>query len=120
MVAPPGEGFEPVGRRLPAEATLRISLFWRMAHSVDRNYTVFVHAVNQDGDVVAQHDGWPADAHRPTSVLPAGTEFRDVHYLSLPPDPPDDLALRVGIYDEEGGRLLTDEGQGFVSLPLVP
>lgn len=119
-IAPSGADFGPVGERLPGESTLRVSLFWHMDRSVDRNYTVFVHVLDRDGNLLAQHDSWPADAHRPTSVLSAGTEFRDVHYLNLTIDlPNDELIVRVGVYDEEGNLLLTEEGQDSVALAFV-
>ena len=118
-LAPPGGDFGPVGDGFPGESTLRVSLFWRMCRSVDRNYTVFVHALDGQGNLVAQHDSWPADAHRPTSVLSAGTKFRDVHYLDLPSELPNELIVRVGVYDEEGNLLLTEEGQDSVTLGLV-
>jgi uncharacterized membrane protein len=117
-VAPPGEAFGPAPAELPPGATVRLSLFWRVDQSPEQNYTVFVHALNDDAQLVAQHDSWPADAHRPTSVLPPGTVFRDVHYLTLPRTASDGIVLHVGLYDGDGDRLLTEEGEEFVTLTL--
>jgi hypothetical protein len=103
---------------LPAASTLRLSLFWRVDQSIEQNHTVFVHALSQNGQLLAQHDSWPADAHRPTSVLPTGTVFRDVHYLTLSHPAGRDVLLHVGLYDGEGERLLTREGQEVVTLSL--
>jgi hypothetical protein len=116
--APPEEAFGPVPRELPAGSTLRLSLFWRVDQSVEQNYTVFVHALDHDAQLLAQHDSWPADAHRPTSVLPAGTVFRDVHYLTFSQPVSDQMVLRTGLYDADGDRLLTQEGDEFVTLRL--
>jgi uncharacterized membrane protein len=117
--APPGEAFrpEPDGA-LPAGSTMRVSLFWRVDETADRNYTVFVHAVGPGGQLLAQHDSWPADAHRPTSVLPSGTVFRDVHYLTLSEAVSGEMTLHVGLYDAEGTRLLTREGEDSAILSL--
>lgn len=118
-VAPPGEPFRPLsGEPLPTGSTMRVSLFWRVDETADRNYTVFVHALSGDGQLLAQHDSWPADAHRPTSVLPPETVFRDVHYLTLPQGASGEVTLRVGLYDEEGTRLLTGEGRDSAVLPV--
>jgi uncharacterized membrane protein len=114
--APPGEAFAPLSGTLPAGSTLRVSLFWRVDESADRNYTVFVHALSGNGQLLAQHDSWPADAHRPTSVLPSETVFRDVHYLTLPQGASREVTLRVGLYDEEGTRLPIEEGRDFAIL----
>jgi hypothetical protein len=116
-VAPPGEPFGPLpDGPLPAGSTMRVSLFWRVDETADRNYTVFVHALNGDGQLLAQHDSWPADAHRPTSVLPPETVFRDVHYLTFPQGASGEVTLRVGLYNEEGTRLPTGEGRDFAIL----
>ncbi|MEA3374832.1 MAG: DUF2079 domain-containing protein [Chloroflexota bacterium] len=68
--------------------------------------------------LLAQHDSWPADAHRPTSVLPPGTVVRDVHYLTVPQAISGEVVARVGLYDEQGTHLTTQEGQEFVDLSL--
>ena len=95
-----------------------MSLFWRVEQSVGQNYSVFVHLLSPDGRLLAQHDDWPADAHRPTSVLPPGTVVRDVHYLDVPEETLD-AVLRVGLYEGiTGDRLLLQDGQETVTLPL--
>jgi len=117
-LARPGEAFGPLPTEVPAASTLRVSLFWRVDEPVGRNYTVFVHALDENGAVLDQHDSWPADSHRPTSVLTTGTVFRDVHYLTLPHRVPNGLTLRVGLYDGEETPLLTHEDHAFVTLSV--
>jgi len=116
---------EPYGQIptiVPAGSNLRISLYWQVQQAMESNYTVFVHAVTPDDRTLAQHDGWPADAHRPTSVLPSGTTFRDVHYLTLNEDiAAADLALRLGLYASDPAiPIPTQSGAGFVLLPMFP
>ena len=58
-----------------------------------------------DGRLLGQHDSWPAEAHRPTAVLPRGMTLRDVHYLTLSQAVASDaLRLRVVL---RSGELLT-------------
>ncbi len=116
--APPGEAFGSISEQLPAGSTVRLSLFWQVDQPTEENYTVFVHALTQDAHLLAQHDGWPANAHRPTSVLPGGTVFRDIHYLTFPQATPSDVVLHVGLYDSKGDRLLTQGDQTSVTFPL--
>lgn len=113
-----GKAFGPVPNALPAGSSLRVSLFWLVDQSMEQNYTVFVHALDGEGSLLAQHDSWPADAHRPTSVLPPGTVFRDVHYLSFPQSISDGLLLQVGLYDHEGSRLSTESGRDHFALNI--
>lgn len=122
--APPGEPFTPAEAlgetSLPAGSTLRVELYWEVLNEMDQNYTVFVHALSPDSRMLGQHDSWPADAHRPTAVLPAGEVFRDAHYLSLnEPAALSDITLRVGLYDSLSGETLEHaEQQDFMELPV--
>jgi hypothetical protein len=119
VAAGPADGaFGPVPDALPAASTVRLSLFWRVDQPIEQNHTVFVHAFSHDGHLLAQHDSWPADAHRPTSVLPTGTVFRDVHYLAFSQPAHQDVLLHVGLYDGEGERLVTREGREVVTVSL--
>jgi uncharacterized membrane protein len=119
--APPGEAFGPIAGELPAGTTVRLSLFWRVDQSMGQNYTVFVHLLSEDGRLLAQHDAWPADAHRPTSVLSPGDVVRDVHYLTIPEKVSATAVVRVGLYESiSDTRLLLQDGQEAVTLSIWP
>jgi hypothetical protein len=79
---------------------LELTLYWRAQAPMDRDYTIFVHLVDSDGQLVAQHDGQPWwEASLPTSTWDPGEELQDRHVLTLPPDtPPGSYSLRVGAY----------------------
>lgn len=118
--ARPGEEYLPEMRELPPGSNLRVMLFWQVLEETDRNLTAFVHAVGPDGRLLAQHDSWPADAHRPTSVLRRGEKVRDVHYLALNETAAlPELTLRIGLYQSDTGEPVpTREGQPFIEVPL--
>jgi hypothetical protein len=119
--APPREAFESIAGELPTGTTVRLSLFWRVDQPIGQNYTVFVHLLSEDGRMLAQHDAWPADAHRPTSVLLPGDVVRDVHYLTIPETIPATAVVRVGLYEGITDRhLLLQDGQEVVTLSLRP
>ena len=87
-----------------------VRLYWQAMTDQDVNYTVFVHLVGQDGQVVSQHDGMPDGGFYPTSAWEPGEVVVDEHQIDLPEDmPPGDYRLLVGLY-----RLETDE-----RLPLL-
>lgn len=120
--AQPGEAFGSDLQELPAGTTLRVELYWDVLSEMDTNYTVFVHALAADERAIAQHDSWPADTHRPTSVLPVGEKVRDVHYLTLSePVTMDDLTLRIGLYESNSGESLLDsQERPFIVVPATP
>jgi hypothetical protein len=82
--------------------TLCVELNWRALKQPDGNYTVFVHLVDPNGQVVAQTDMQPQGGFAPTSQWAAGTPQIDRHGLILS----DNLAagkytLRLGLYRSE-------------------
>lgn len=105
----------------PEEAAARVELFWRVEQATDRNYSVAVHVINSQAQVLAQGDSWPADGQRPTSTLAPGALIRDIHDLSWPgPVSPSELALRIGLYDSQTQEsLLLHDGQALIVVPLV-
>ena len=83
-----------------AGGDLEVTLYWRALAPMDRDYTVFVHLVGPDGQLVAQHDGEPWwEVSLPTSTWGPGEELRDQHLLKLPPDlGPGIYSLQAGVY----------------------
>jgi hypothetical protein len=92
---------------------LTVALQWRSIRVANADYTVFVHLLDNAGQVITQHDGQPQGGAYPTSVWDAGEVVTDEHPLSLPPDlPPGAYSLRVGLYLLESGQRLRLAGGG--------
>ena len=63
-----------------------------------QNATVFVHALNENDELVAQSDGQPVQNIYPLTHWPPGVIIADVHQFNWPVD--GRLAqLAVGLYD---------------------
>ncbi len=102
------------------EGMLGVVLYWRGIEPPTADYTVFVHLVDANGQVVAQHDGQPQGGAYPSSVWDTDEVVRDEHVLLLPSDLSDgDYFLRVGLYLLESGERLPVDGDGD-SLELGP
>ncbi|MBE2221927.1 MAG: hypothetical protein IAF02_10320, partial [Anaerolineae bacterium] len=100
-------GFDAPGNLVPAQ-TYPITLFWEALQPDGVDYTVFVHLVDSQGQVVAQADSPPQNNRFPTSIWAKNEQIVDVHTLVLP----EDLAsgfydLFVGLYDPNTGQRLT-------------
>jgi mannosyltransferase len=79
---------------------LRITLYWQARVEMDIPYTVFVHLLGPDGQVVAGHDGEPASGTRPTTGWVPGEYITDTHEVQIPGDlPPGQYIIEVGLYD---------------------
>jgi hypothetical protein len=71
---------------------------------VDRDYTVFVHLLDGEGEKAAQRDSQPCDGGCPTSTWQAGQIYLDRHPLDLPADArPGPYRLAIGLYLVDSG-----------------
>jgi uncharacterized membrane protein len=94
-----------------------VDLWWKNTSVLDENYTVFVHLVNQAGEIVAQHDHIAgADAY-PTSQWREGTLLRDRFFLDVPGNVCEDCVLHIGLYTDEN-RLLLRNGQDTIVIEI--
>ena len=62
---------------------MEITLVWEARAEVRDDYTVFVHLMSPQGELVAQNDRPPA---LPTAMWVPGTPVRDTRRIELPPD----------------------------------
>ncbi len=80
--------------------TLRLILHWQAVSEMDIPYTVFVHLLGPDGQVVAGRDSQPVSGTRPTTGWVPGEYIADPHEMPLPSDlPPGSYVIEVGLYD---------------------
>lgn len=100
-------------------ATLRLQLQWQALRGVDHDYTVFVHAVNADGNTYAQEDAKPGDGALPTIQWTPGQIISDTHTIQIDVDGPrEGYHLEVGLYQGGSGRrALLDNGAESLILP---
>lgn len=101
--------------------TLRVTLNWQALRPADHDYTIFVHLLDADVQIVAQHDGMPRNGERPATAWQTEEIVLDDHFVLLPPGLPDgDYSLRVGWYDgQTGERVLMSSGANYLDLPFV-
>jgi len=86
-------GYEVERSIVQAGEALTISLYWRPLKLVDKNAKIFVHILDDEGHLVAQHDAHPVNNSYPLPAWQNGTIILDEHVLQLPAD------LRAGRYD---------------------
>ncbi len=93
---------------------LGLTLFWQALTDMDQDYTVFVHLVDEGGNLWSQGDSQPADGFYPTTEWQEGELVRDPHDLLIPPEAPrGGYRLGVGLYlASTGERLPIADGGG--------
>jgi hypothetical protein len=100
-----GFGVEPAEGQ--AGQPLHVTLTWQSLAETSTSYTVFVHLLDQEGQIVAQHDSLPGQGAFPTTGWLPGEYLVDAHVLDLPAKLPEaGYTLAVGLYDAATGDRL--------------
>ncbi len=88
---------------------LMVVLNWMANAPLERDYGVFVHLLDRQGNPIARYDGPPRQGTLPASVWPLHNSIVDVVVLAIPADAPvgPDYRLEVGLDDPETGRPLS-------------
>ncbi len=76
-----------------------ITFTWTAKTPPPQDYNVFVHLVDADGALLAQHDGPPNQGRYPTLWWLPGDVIADTHVLPITASLPETAQLRVGMYD---------------------
>lgn len=103
----------------PSANQLALTLVWQAHAEMRTSYHVFVHLVDEAGNLITQSDGEPASWSRPTTGWSSGEYITDLHQLTLPASrPAGSLTLRVGLYDPSTGQRLQTPSGDFTAMPL--
>lgn len=78
--------------------TVTVNLVWRATRPVKHDYTVFIHALNQNGQLVAQDDSQPQHGDFPTSTWKVGELIPDSHQLRFIAKRAEATNLEIGLY----------------------
>ena len=104
--------------------TLNLRPYWRAPRRPDTNYSMFIHLYPADEDkMLAQHDGAPTVAERPTLTWDDPDELyigADVN-LAIPAEtPPGKYRVVIGLYDyTTGARLTLPDGADKFTIPIT-
>ena len=90
------------------EDAVALTLLWSTTQPVTGDYTIFVHLVDAQGNLIAQGDAPPRDGYWPTSHWQPEEAVVSRHIIPLPADlPAGDYKLLVGMYDPSSGQRLS-------------
>ena len=87
---------------------IHLTLFWECLGKMQQDYTVFIHLIDEKGNIVAQKDNPPADGFYPTTKWEPGEIVRDQYDLVIAPNASHgQYQLKVGMYRPNTGQRLT-------------
>jgi hypothetical protein len=91
--------------------SLLLDLFWRTDAPLSERYKVFVHVLDQNGQIVAQTDREPGGGQKPTTNWGMHEQIVDRYGVLIPEDtPPGTYSIEIGLYDFAGTRLPVSAG----------
>lgn len=100
-------GYSLDSERLKPGEALQLSLYWQAKEQADRPYTVFVHLVDQAGQIQAQQDNMPRQNSLPTTCWQRGEYIVDPYTISLAEDvTPGTYTIQIGMYYLPTGKRL--------------
>ncbi|MCJ7751796.1 MAG: hypothetical protein MUQ65_12000, partial [Armatimonadetes bacterium] len=95
-------------------------LGWEPLQEIATAYRVFVHAVDDQGHLLAQNDGEPTGWTRPTTGWAVGEIVIDPRSLQIPDTAAvGPVEIRVGVYAPDGQRLSAADGTDSILLGRV-
>ncbi len=114
-----GENFRLLGYDYePAQAfpggNIHITLYWESLNPTAADYTVFIHLLDEEGQLQGQKDSQPLGGKYPTYLWDRGERIRDDYELTIDPEaPPGSYDLAIGMYELQNLQrlpILTDSG----------
>jgi hypothetical protein len=105
------------------DGSLSLVLYWRCLERMETDYTVFVHLLDAEGNIVTQGDSPPVQGHYPTTIWAVGELIRDEHPLVGPPEAiARGVRFAVGWYSAPESRLevVTDNEQKAIDHVDLP
>ncbi len=116
------QGYTLYADKVAPGEILQLALFWQARESLGQRYKVFLHLVNDKGEIVAQRDSEPGGGLVLTSTWQPGETIVDNHGVLIPVGtPPGTYTLLVGLYDvaDPTARLPIETDSGEIdALPL--
>lgn len=96
-----------------ASSNLDLKLYWQALTQPLHAYTVFVHVLDGQGNLIAQQDNMPVHDQLPTSCWQPGEQVTDPYTVTLPAQGVQPASIEVGLYRlDSGERLTRDDGAG--------
>jgi 4-amino-4-deoxy-L-arabinose transferase-like glycosyltransferase len=93
-----------------------VTLTWQALGQPRGDYTVFVHLLDANGRLIAQHDGLPVASSFPTRLWRAGDVISDIHHLDG--EDTGGARLEIGLYTSpDSRRIETAAGGDHVETP---
>ena len=92
-------GYDLLTTDLAPGESMQLLLYWQALTRLNRDYTIFVHVLDESGQIAAQWDAMPRENTFFTTAWPVGEVVDDLRQVPLPHDmPPGEYQIALGMY----------------------
>lgn len=106
------------GVEAAVDGKIDMTLTWGSLNAVPINYTLFVHLLDKNGDIIDQDDAQPTQGVYPTSAWEPGDVIVDRRTWNSTA-PPGTYSVQIGLYDLTTGQRLPVSGDGALGDRVV-
>jgi len=100
-------GYDLEPREVESGGSVHLTLYWQALSTMETSYTVFVHLLDEEGDLRGQRDSVPRGGSLPTTGWMSGEVITDRYDISIASDAPaGGYRLLVGMYEPVSGKRL--------------
>jgi len=100
-------GYDLEPREVESGGSVHLTLYWQALSTMETSYAVFIHLLDEEGDLRGQRDSVPGEGSLPTTGWMTGEVITDGYDISIASDaPPGRYGLLVGMYEPVGGKRL--------------
>ncbi len=116
-------GYEVNKETLKPGEELKLSLYWQALSEMDKDYSIFIHLLGWDGQLLGRRDVYPGRGSYPTSQWKAGDIIRDEYTIPILPEAitPSRCQIEAGLYDFITKERLSpfDREMSYLSVPII-
>lgn len=118
------EGFEATSSTINQGQPLVLILYWRATGRIEKDYTMFVHFVDANGELLVGSDSMPRNGQERTSRWRTSQFTADAHVISIPQGVAvgNNYRLEVGLYylpTQERLSMVDDRGFPFADKVVI-
>jgi hypothetical protein len=100
-------GYDLEPREVESGGSVHLTLYWQALSTMETSYTVFIHLLDEEGDLRGQRDSVPGGGSLPTTGWMSGEVIADRYDISIASDAPaGGYRLLVGMYEPVSGKRL--------------
>ena len=80
--------------------TVKLTLYWEAVNQTNADYTIFVHLLDSEGQLISQKDSQPQGGMYPVYLWDQGERVLDEYELSIDPEvPAGEYMFAIGMYE---------------------